>query len=333
MPSPPLAFCRRALAAWAAGSLLTVAAPALAQETTYPSRPVRLLVGFAAGSASDLIARPLAQKLSERLGQPVTVENRPGANGVLASEAVARAAPDGHTLLLGTFSQTVVTPLLRSDLPYDTERDLAPVAGVVQPPLVVAVPADLPARSLGELVALARARPGQLNMGSAGSGDLGHLALELLKRQMGFDIVHVPYRGSGPALQDMLGGRVQLMISPYIVMKGPAEAGQVRVLAVTSSERLPALPDVPTVAEAGGPPGFEAAGFIGLYAPAATPRPVLARVEAGAGWAARETDLPRSYAAQGLLPRPAGAEEFAAYLAREREKWRRVIREAGITAD
>ncbi len=251
MPSPPLAFRRRALAAWAAGSLLPAAAPALAQETTYPSRPVRLLVGFAAGSASDLIARPLAQKLSERLGQPVTVENRPGANGVLASEAVARAAPDGHTLLLGTFSQTVVTPLLRSDLPYDTERDLAPVAGVVQPPLVVAVPADLPARSLGELVALARARPGQLNMGSAGSGDLGHLALELLKRRMGFDIVHVPYRGSGPALQDMLGGRVQLMISPYIVMKGPAEAGQVRVLAVTSSERLPALPDVPTVAEAG----------------------------------------------------------------------------------
>jgi tripartite-type tricarboxylate transporter receptor subunit TctC len=292
-----------------------------------------MLVGFPAGSAADLIARPLAQKLSERLAQAVVVENRPGANGALASEATARAAPDGYTVLLATFSQTVLTPLLRRDLPFDAERDLAPVGGVVQPPLVVAVPASLPAGTFAELVALARARPGQLNMGSAGNGDLGHLALELLKRQLGLDIVHVPYRGSGLALQDMLGGRVQLVINPYIVMRGPAEAGQIKVLAVTASERLPALPLVPTVAEAGGPQGFEAAGFIGLYVPAATPPAVLARIEAAAGWAARETDLPHFYAAQGLLPRSAGAEEFATYLARERQKWARVIREANITSD
>ncbi len=332
MPSPSVPFRRRTLAASAAALLLPVASP-LAQQTAHPSRPVRLLAGFPAGSALDLIARPLAQKLSERLGQAVVVENRPGANGVLASEAVARAAPDGHTLLLATFSQTVITPLLRRDLPYDTERDLVPVAGVVQPVLVVVVPADLPARSFGELVALAQVRPGQLNMGSAGSGDLGHLVLELLKRQMGFDIVHIPYRGSGLALQDMLGGRVQLMISPYIVFKGPAEAGQVRVLAVTAPERVPALPEVPTVAEAGGPSGFEAAGYIGLYVPAATPRAIMARIEEAAAWAVRETDLPHAYVAQGLVPRFAGAEEFAAYLVREREKWGRVVREADIKAD
>lgn len=332
MPSSPLPFHRRTLAAWATASLLPAAA-ALAQEGTYPSRPIRLLVGFPAGSALDLMARPLAQKLSERLGQPVLVENRPGANGALATEATARAAPDGYTLLLATGGQTVYTPLLRNDLPFDVERDLAPVAGVVQPPLVVAVPADLPAGSFAELVALARARPGQLNMGSAGNGDLSHLALELLKRQMGLDIVHVPYRGSGQALQDMLAGRVQLMMSPYIVMRGSAEAGRVRVLAVTGSERLPALPEVPTVAEAIGLSGFEASGFIGLYLPAATPRAVLVRVEEAAGWAARHTDLPQFYAAQGLLPRFAGSEELAASLAAQRQKWRRVIREANITSD
>ena len=199
MPFLPLPFPRRALAAWATGSLLPAAAPALAQEAIYPSRPLRLLVGFPAGSAADLIARPLAQKLSERLGQPVLVENRPGANGAIAAGTAARAAPDGHTVLLATFSQTVITPLLRRDLPYDAERDLAPVAGVVQPPLVVVVPADMPARSFDELIALARAQPGQLNMGSAGNGDLSHLALELLKRQMGLDI-HVPYQGSGLAV-------------------------------------------------------------------------------------------------------------------------------------
>jgi tripartite-type tricarboxylate transporter receptor subunit TctC len=305
----------------------------LAQETSFPSRPVRLVVGFPAGSAADLMARPLAQKLSERLGQTVPVENRAGANGVLASEMVARATPDGYTLLLGTFSQTVITPLLRRDLPYNTERDLVAIAGVVQPSLVVAVRADSPVRSFGELLALARARPGQLNMGSAGNGDLSHLALELLNRQMGLNIVHVPYRGSALALQDMLGGRVQLMISPFIVLKAPAEAGLVRVLAAAAGERLPALPEVPTVAEAGGPPAFEATGFIGLYGPAATPRTILTRLEAAVGWTLRETDLPRFYDAQGLLPRFAGSEEFAAYLTREREKWGPVIREANITSD
>ena len=159
------------------------------------------------------------------------------------------------------------------------------------------------------------------------------LALELLKRQMGLDIVHVPYRGSGLALQDMLGGRVQLMISPYIVFRGSVEAGQVRALAVTAAARIPALPEVPTVAEAGGPSDFEATGFIGLYAPAATPHAVVARVETAAGWAIRETDLPHAYVSQGLVPRFAGSEEFAASLMREREKWGRLVREANIKLD
>jgi tripartite-type tricarboxylate transporter receptor subunit TctC len=234
---------------------------------------------------------------------------------------------------MATGGQIVYTPLLRRDLPFDAERGLAPLAGVVQPTLAVAVPTDLPAGSFADLVALARTRPGKLNMGSAGSGDLSHLALELLKRRMGLDIVHVPYRGSGQALQDMLGGRVQLMMAPYIVLREPAEVGRVRVLAVTASQRLPALREVPTVAEAGGPQDFEAAGFIGLYAPAAVPRTIQARVEEAAGWAVRDTDLPQFYAAQGLLPGFATSDQLAAHLAEQRQKWGSVIREANITLD
>ena len=325
---------RGALGLLAALSLV-LAATASAQETTaaYPTRPVRLLVGFPAGSALDLMARPLAQKLSEQLGQPVTVDNRPGANGALATEAVAHAAADGYAVLLGTPGQTIIYPLLRRDLPFDVGRDLRPVASVMQPIGVVAVPAELPVRSFAELVALAQARPGQLAMGSAGSGDPAHLAFELLKRQMGLDILHVPYRGSGLALQDMLGGRIQMMIAPYIVLKASAEAGRVRVLAVTTAGRAPVLPEVPTVAEASGPSNFEFASAIGLYVAAATPRGVVARLEAATAQAVQEADLARTYAEQGVVPAFSGGDQFAAWLVREREKWSRIIREANISLD
>jgi len=312
--------------------ILLLAGTASAQNEAYPARPLRLLVGFTAGSASDLMARPLARELTALLGQPVTVENRPGANGALATDATAQSPPDGYTALFATIGQIVINPLLRHDLAADPARDLRPVASIIDPILVMVVPSELPARSFAEFVALARAQPGKLAMGSAGNGDFGHLALELLKQQMGIDVLHVPYRGSGPALQDLLGGRVQLMISPYIVLKGSVEAGRLRALAVTSAQRATALPGIPTVAEAGGPAGFDVVGVIGLYLPAATPDAIASRLEAAAEAALRDGELSRAYAQQGLLPAYRDGKVFSARLVQERERWARLVREARITA-
>jgi tripartite-type tricarboxylate transporter receptor subunit TctC len=317
--------------------LLPPAATARAQQrdaaAAFPTRPVHLLVGYPAGGGSDLMARPLAQKLSERWGQQVVVENRPGANGNLAVEAVARAAPDGYTLLLANMAQLVTNPVVYRNLPVDTLRDLAPVAQIVEAVQVVAISAKVPARTLAEFIALARQAPGRFNMGSSGNGGMSHLALELLKRRAGLDIVHVPYRGSAPALQDLLAGNIQLMIDPYGPFVGPAEAGLVRVLAVTSLERIPALPDVPTVSETPGLEGFEATGFVGVVAPAATPRPVVAQLEEAVAWAIREPDLEQTYVAQGQTPRFADAAAFRDRITRGHETWGRVAREANITVD
>jgi tripartite-type tricarboxylate transporter receptor subunit TctC len=326
-----------ALGLLATTGLLPPAAAARARQRdpapAFPTQPVRLLVGYAAGGGSDLMARPLAQKLSERLGQPVLVENRPGANGNLAMEAVARAAPDGYTLILANMGQLVTNPVVYRNPPVDTLRDLAPVAQIVDSVQVVVISAAVPAQTLAEFIALARQTPGQFNMGSSGNGGMSHLALELLKRQAGVDIVHVPYRGSAPALQDLLAGNIQLMIDPYGPFVGRTEAGLVRVLAVTSLERIPALPDVPTMSETPGLEGFEATGFVGVVAPAATPGPVIARLEEAVAWAMREPDLERTYVAQGQTPRFANAAAFRDRIARGQETWGRVAREANITVD
>jgi spermidine/putrescine transport system permease protein len=233
---------------------------AAAQGTDYPSRPVRVLVGFPPGGGVDLTARPLLAKVQERLGSQFVVENRGGANGNIAMEAAARAAPDGYTLFFGNGGNLAINHALYANLSFDTLRDFAPIAQVVQVPLAVTVPADLPVRNVQEFIALARSRPGQLNMGSGGTGGLPHLAFELFRRQANIDVVHVPYRGSAPALQDRIGGRVQIMIDAFNLSRGAVEAGRVRVIATTGRERMPALPDVPTVAEQG-LPDFVAIGW------------------------------------------------------------------------
>jgi tripartite-type tricarboxylate transporter receptor subunit TctC len=326
----------RALGLLATGGLLPPAA-ARAQrrdaELAFPTRPVHLLVGYPAGGGSDLMARPLAQKLSERWGQQVVVENRPGANGNLAVEAVARAVPDGYTLLLANMAQLVTNPVVYRNLPVDTLRDLAPVAQIVDAVQVVVISSKVPAQTLAEFIALARQAPGRFNMGSSGNGGMSHLALELLKRRAGVDIVHVPYRGSAPALQDLLAGNVQLMIDPYGPFVSRADAGLVRVLAVTSLRRIPALPDVPTMSETPGLEGFEATGFVGVVAPAATPRAVVARLEEAVAGAMGGSDLERTYIAQGQTPRFADAAAFRDRIARGHETWGRVAREANITVD
>jgi tripartite-type tricarboxylate transporter receptor subunit TctC len=312
-----------------ASAALAMGGGALAQA--WPARPVRVLVGFPPGGGVDLTARPLAQRLSDRLGAQFVVENRGGAGGNIAMDAAAKAPADGYTLLVANVGMLAINPALYRDLPFDTVRDFAPVAQLVAVPLAVAVPAELPVRSLSEFIAYARQRPGQLNMGSGGNGGIPHLAFELLKRQAGIDMVHVPYRGSAPALQDLIGGRVQLMIDGYNLMRGANEAGRLRVIATTGPRRLAALPDVPTVAET--LPGFEALGWQGVVAPAGTPEPVLAALEQAIGALLTGGDLPVVYVGQGQVPAFLPRAPFGELIRREREQWARVIREAGVTLD
>jgi tripartite-type tricarboxylate transporter receptor subunit TctC len=247
-------------------------------------------------------------------------------------EAAVKSPADGYTLFYGNVGNLGVTNALYRDLPFDTLRDFAPVAQTMESSLVVAVTEGLPVRSLAELIALAKARPGTLNAGSAGAGGPSHLALELFKRQTGTDIQHVPYRGSAPAVQDLAGGRIQLLLDGYSLMRGAVESGRVRVLAVAAGERQPILPAVPTTAEAG-LPGFEAGSWHALVAPAGTPAPVLRRLEAAVAWALRETDLPQAFAQQGVAVRYRTAAETHAFIAEERERWGKVVREAGITLE
>jgi tripartite-type tricarboxylate transporter receptor subunit TctC len=291
-----------------------------------------VLVGFPPGGGVDLTARPLLAKLQERLGSQFVVENRGGANGNIAMEAAARAAPDGYTLFFGNGGNLAINHALYANLSFDTLRDFAPIAQVVQVPLAVTVPADLPVRTVQEFIALARSRPGHLNMGSGGTGGLPHLAFELFRRQANIDVVHVPYRGSAPALQDLIGGRVQIMIDAFNLSRGAVEAGRVRVIATTGRERMPALPDVPTVAEQG-LPDFVAIGWQGLVAPVATPAAIRARLEQAVEWAMRETDLPQAYLSQGSLPHFAGAAAFRRLIEEERTLWARVVREGNIQPD
>jgi tripartite-type tricarboxylate transporter receptor subunit TctC len=321
---------RRSLLGLAAG--LPLIRTAAAQGTDYPSRPVRVLVGFPPGGGVDLTARPLLAKLQERLGSQFVVENRGGANGNIAMEAAARAAPDGYTLFFGNGGNLAINHALYANLSFDTLRDFAPIAQVVQVPLAVTVPADFPVRTVQEFIALARSRPGHLNMGSGGTGGLPHLAFELFRRQANIDVVHVPYRGSAPALQDLIGGRVQIMIDAFNLSRGAVEAGRVRVIATTGRERMPALPDVPTVAEQG-LPDFVAIGWQGLVAPVATPAAIRARLEQAVEWAMRETDLPQAYLSQGSLPHFAGAAAFRRLIEEERTLWARVVREGNIQPD
>lgn len=307
--------------------------PALAQDpAAYPSRPVRLLVGFAPGGPLDFVARAVADRLTPRLGQSFVVENRAGATGNVAAEAVARATPDGYLLLMGNPQNLTFNVAVQRNLPFDPARDLMPVAQVATVPYVFAVPADLPVRSMAELVALARARPGQLNAGTPGVASLQHLALELLKlRAGGLDIAHVPFRGGSEVSRELLGGRLQIGIDTLVSFGAGIDAGRLRTLATLHAERLPSHPDLPTVAETSGLEGLEASGFIGVAAPVGTPAQVVARLEAAVVAAMAETDLPARFAAQGLLAQPAGAEAFGALLTRDRAKWARVVREAGIT--
>ena len=309
---------------------LILARPAAAQE--YPARPVRMVIGFPPGGGVDIVARLIAPRLAEALGQAFLVENRAGANGNIAMDAVVQAAPDGYTLFYGNVGNLAVTNALYRNLSFDTWRDFIPIAQTMESFSVIAVSADLPIRTLPELMAYARANPGRLNGASAGAGGPAHLALELFKRQFALDIVHVPYRGSAPAILDLAGGRVQMIIDGYSLMRSAVESSRVRVLAVTAGQRQVLLPDIPTTAEAGAP-GFEAGSWHMLTAPRGTPQAAMDRLEGALSVALAQPALIEAMAQQGVGARFRGQREAAAFFAAERERWARVIREGNITAD
>jgi tripartite-type tricarboxylate transporter receptor subunit TctC len=315
-------------------SLLALPAvlPTAAAAQEFPQRPVRVIIGFPPGGGVDIVARLIMPRLAERLGQPFLVENRAGANGNIAMDAVHQSTPDANTLFYGNVGNLAVTNALYRNLAFDTLRDFVPVAQTMESFSVIAVANDVPARNLGELMAYARANPGRLNGASAGAGGPTHLALELFKRQFNLDIVHVPYRGSAPAIQDLAGGRVQLIIDGYSLMRAAVEAGRVRVLAVASPTRQALLPEVPTTTEAGAP-GFEAGSWHMLVAPRGAPQPALDRLETALREALAEPALVQAMAQQGVAARFRGQRDAAVFLRAERERWERVIREGNITAD
>jgi tripartite-type tricarboxylate transporter receptor subunit TctC len=294
--------------------------------------PVRFVVGFTPGGPSDILARSLAEKLAAPLGQPVVVENRPGAGGNLAAEVVAKSAPDGNTWLLGNNSILATNQALYSHLTYDPVKDFAPVALVaIQPNILVVHPSE-PAHSVRELIAYAKSQPGKLNYASSGAGAAAHLAGELFKTMTGVQMVHVPYKGAQPALTDVIAGQCQLMFATSASVIPYIKAGRLRALAVTTAKRSPSVPDLPTLAESG-VPGFEAITWHGVVVPAQTPPATVARLNKAIDTALADPQLLERLNSLGAEVSPGSPQDFAAYIAREIPKWTKVVRESGAKAE
>lgn len=302
-----------------------------ASAQNYPARPLRYIVPQGAGGSSDTLARIVTQKLAENIGQPVVTDNRPGATGNIGAEIAARAAPDGHTLLQVATSHAT-NPALQTKMPFDPIRDFAPITLLAQSPNLWVVHPSLPVKNMRELIALAKSRPGQINFASSGTGSSQHLAGELLKALAHIDLVHVPYKGSPPALIDVLGGRIVVMCSTIAPAMPLVKAGKLHALAVTSQKRSAAAPAIPTVAETG-LPGYEATAWQGVLAPAATPREIIAKLNHEIVRAINLPDVRRQLVAQGYAPAGDTVEQFAQYIKAEISKWSRVIKAAGLAAE
>jgi tripartite-type tricarboxylate transporter receptor subunit TctC len=321
---------KRTLGLVLALSAMVTAAGALAQ-TSYPEKPIRLIVGFPSGTAADLAARQVGQKLAESLGKPVVVENVAGAAGNIASERVARAAPDGYTLAVAAQGQIVINPSLYK-LPFDPVKDFAPISQLYWLPNLLVVHNAVPARSVQELIKLARARPGELTFATGGSGSPPHVAGELFKSMAGIDIREIPYKGVPLAMPDLLGGRITMVFSPIAIVLPGVREGKLRALAVTSLKRTPALPEVPTVDESG-VRGFEVAFWGGLLAPAGTPATIVDKLHSETVKAMAQPDLRAKFADLGLEVIGTSPDEFAAVIKSEIPRWAKVIKESGIKPD
>ena len=306
---------------------LAISAPAHAQ--VYPAKTVRMIVAYPPGGGTDIVGRTLAQKLGESLGQSVVVENRGGASGNIGTELAARAAPDGYTILMGNVAPNAINVSLFKDLPFDPVADFAPVSLVASTPNILVVHPSTPARTVKEVIALAKAKPGTLNFASAGMGSSSHLAGELFRILAGADIVHVPYKGAGPAMVDVLSGQVQLYFATMPAAMPHVRPGKLAPVAVTSARRSQALPDLPTIEESG-VPGYEASTWYGVLAPAHTPAAVVARLHGDIARILTDAALHARLADQGFDPVGSSPEEFGAYIKSEILKWGKVIRDAGI---
>jgi tripartite-type tricarboxylate transporter receptor subunit TctC len=310
-------------------ALLIVGSPAA--QTTYPEKPIRVIVGFPPGGPADTVARLLGQKYAEAWGKPVVIDNVSGAAGNIAADRVAKAAPDGYTLALVAEAQIVINPSLYK-LAYDPVKDFAPISQVTVSPYMLVVHNAVSAKSVQELVALAKAQPGGLTFASAGSGSSPHMAAELFKSMAGLDIRHIPYKGVAPAIPDLLGGRVTMMFSPIVVVLPVVREGKLRALAVTSLRRFSAAPELPTIAESGYP-GFEITGWLGLLAPARTPATIVGKLQLETVKALALPDLRAKLADLGMEGIGNSPDEFAAVIKSGIPKWAKVIKESGIKPD
>ncbi len=303
-----------------------------AARAGYPERPIRLLVPFPAGGTVDIVARLLANSVNDPLGKGMVVDNRPGAGGAIATDTLAKAPPDGYTLLLTSPNHTI-NPALNPNLPYDTEKDVVPVSLVAAVPELLVSPPSVPFNTFPEFVAYARAHPGELNHGHAGNGTLPHVTMELLLRRLQINVVHVPYKGAAPVMTDLLAGRVHIKFDTYATSAPHMAAGKLKALAIANLTRSPLLPQLPTIAESG-VPGYEGILWMGLLAPARTPQGVITTLADACAKAVQSPAMRDGLRVAGIDPATAfGPEPFAALIARELPQWRDLVREAGITAD
>lgn len=303
-----------------------------AAAQTYPTRPVTLVVPFPPGGGTDTGARLVAQKLSVKWGQQVIVENKGGAAGSIGADLVAKSKPDGYTILMGNIGTQAINPSLYPKLPYDPNQAFAPIALVAELPLAMMVNPGVPAKTAKEFVALAKSQPGKLSYSSSGSGGAPHLAAEMFKLGTGSFILHVPYRGGGPAISDLLAGHVQLSFMTVLEASGHLKSGKLRALAVTSDKRVAALPDVPTLAETV-VPGFDSISWIGLLAPAGTPKDVVEKISADTREVLGAEDVKARLVELGAIPAGNTPAQFAALIEKDRQRYARIIKERGITAD
>ena len=316
---------------WLAGIAGMAGTGAHAADAPYPSKPIRFILGYPPGGASDAVARLLVGPMTARLGQQIVIDNRPGAGGNIAGEIVARSAPDGHTWFLGNNAILATNQALYQKMPFDSVRDFAAVVLLATQPSVLVTHPSLPVRNVKDLVALAKVRPGQLNYASSGTGTAGHLAGELFKGLTGVSYQHIPYKGGGPAVIDLVSGQVHFMFATAASVIPHARSGRLRALAVTSAQRSPSVPELPTVAE--GIAGFEALTWHGIVVPAATPASVIAKINTEVNAALVTGELKERLATQGVEARGGKPEEFAAFLRAEIPKWTKVVRDSGAKAD
>ena len=312
------------------GVCVSVAAMAGVRAQGYPAKPIRIVVPYPPGGGTDVITRTLAQKMTEVMGQPVLVDNRPGANSIIGSDAVAKAAPDGYTVLI-TLATHVINPALYAKLPYGPD-DHAPVTVLAEYPFVITVHPSLPVKNVKEFVAFAKARPGQLTFASSGNGSGPHLGMELFKNMAGIDVIHVPYKGAGQAMTDLLSGQVPIFLNNFLAGAQMIKAGRLRALAVTSGKRSTALPEAPTIAESGYPK-FDASGWFAVFAPAKTPRPIIGKLADDFRAVLKLAEVQQGLAAQGAVAAGSSPEELGAWLRSEVERWRQVLIAANIKPD